>query len=348
MRITQEEHREACRADLYDFLTRRHPNETKEYYGSIVLRSNDHVWVGKGFHGYTDFRTGETGNAVKYLQTYLGYNYRDAVLALLGRDDSSETEDKRDGGAGNGKSRNGECRDNGSAGEEKEKPEHGHDVLSLPEKLDGPYKNLYAYLTGRNIPAELIKELTGQGLIYQTAEHNNIVFVTPEKDYAEIRGTNTYADNRCRFRDKCPDYKEGEYAWCTHMRDCGNYKKDPFHGCIKNSRPDGFWYYKPCRDMKADIAYVCEGAIDAISLSVLQRGNGTGNTAVYVSIGGVHRQAAIDRLKKRIHTVLAVDNDEAGQRCRDKNPDLTYILPNGKDWNEDLKKNNLVAACPLI
>lgn len=57
----------------------------------------------------------------------------------------------------------------------------------------------------------------------------------------------------------------------------------------------------------------------------------------YISIGGAAKQPAIDRIKRQIKTVLAVDNDSAGQICRDRNSELPFILPVTKDWNEDLQ-----------
>ena len=65
--------------------------------------------------------------------------------------------------------------------------------------------------------------------------------------------------------------------------------------------------------------------------------------AYYISIAGVAKQPAIDRLKQsNLDLILAVDNDAAGQKCRDRNSELGYILPTGKDWNEDLQalRNN--------
>ena len=62
--------------------------------------------------------------------------------------------------------------------------------------------------------------------------------------------------------------------------------------------------------------------------------------AYYISIARVAKQPTIDRLKRsKIDLILAVDNDDAGQRCRNRNPDLEYILPVQKDWNEDLQSN---------
>ena len=48
------------------------------------------------------------------------------------------------------------------------------------------------------------------------------------------------------------------------------------------------------------------------------------------------KQPAIDRLKRHTRVILAVDNDEAGSECRKRNSELESIIPNHKDWNEDL------------
>ena len=48
------------------------------------------------------------------------------------------------------------------------------------------------------------------------------------------------------------------------------------------------------------------------------------------------KQPAIDRLKRHTRVILAVDNDDAGSECRKRNAELESIIPNHKDWNEDL------------
>lgn len=60
------------------------------------------------------------------------------------------------------------------------------------------------------------------------------------------------------------------------------------------------------------------------------------NNKAYVSIGGVVKQDTIDRLTGMYNVIIAVDNDEAGDRCRECNKDCDSILPIRKDWNEDL------------
>ncbi len=183
----------------------------------------------------------------------------------------------------------------------------------FPEPVDGMYKNLFAYLKNRGISTETIQMLVEQKKMYQEKSKNNIVFINMERDFAELRGTYTFGKS--------------------------------FHGIVNNSRPDGFWWFRTSKD--ADKGYICEAAIDAISLYELHRIHGHTEEAYYISIAGAAKQPAIDRLKNsKLDIILAVDNDAAGQNCRNKNSDLEYIIPVHKDWNENLQslKNNNVAV----
>lgn len=185
-----------------------------------------------------------------------------------------------------------------------------HVPPEFPAPVDGRFRNLFAYLASRGISTETIQALVSRNILYQEKSRNNIVFINFEKDFAELRGTYTYGK--------------------------------PFHGVAPNSRHDGFWWFRTSKD--ARVAYICEAAIDAVSLYELHRMQKDPEAACYVSIAGVAKQAAIDRVKNsRFTAILAVDNDDAGQKCRDRNPGMAYILPTNKDWNEDLqalKKND--------
>lgn len=313
--VSKEQYDRACSVDLYDFLIRNHESAVKPEYGSVLLRADKHISVKRGYHGYMNFRTNETGNNIDYLMNFLGYDYQTAVLSLIG-----------------------ETATYSSYVPVVNPPIlDGPKEIMLPEPLEGRYKNLYAFLTGRKIPVDVIQRLVDEGIMYQSAKGNNLVFCSPAGDYYELRGTNSYADRRCKERVECERYKVGEHEWCCQMEECQDYKPDPFHGC-KKTRPDRFWYFAPAKDKPSEVVYVCEAAIDAISLYVIHQRQKRTETAVYVSIGGVANQRTIDRLKKSKNVVLAVDNDQAGQDCRDRNPNLKYILPHGKDWNDDLKK----------
>lgn len=175
----------------------------------------------------------------------------------------------------------------------------------FPEPANGRYSKLFAFLMGRGISSTTIQWLIDQKLLYQSKDNHNVVFINRERDWAELRGTYTFGEKQ-------------------------------FHGVVANCRSDGFWWFRSSKD--ADTAYVCEAAIDAISLYLLHMKHGKKDPAYYISIGGVAKQTAIDRIKRQIKTILAVDNDDAGQSCRNKNSEIPFILPVTKDWNEDLQK----------
>ena len=281
--VSKKQIASARHADLYAFLMKYHSSNFKTEGDSIRPKDNHSISIKKGYHGYKDFSTEETGNSIEFLTNHMGYTFVEAVQALSDVSALAQqpTDVQQDG-------------------IENVPPK-------FPEPVNGMYKNLFAFLKNRSIPTETIQKLVKQKLLYQEKSKNNIVFINMERDFAELRGTYTF----------------------------GN----PFHGLVPHSRHDGFWWFRTSRN--AAKAYICEAAIDAISLYELHKIQGNHEEAYYISIAGVAKQPAIDRLKNsKLHIVLAVDNDDAGQKCRDRNSGLEYILPLNKDWNEDLQALN--------
>ena len=189
-------------------------------------------------------------------------------------------------------------------------PNQQHDQVAqasntfvIPDAAAKPYTRVFRYLSSRGIPDTIIQRLVNDGLLFQDADHGNAVFLSRAKDFCELRGT-------------MPT------------------KGKPFHG-IRRLYPYCFW---SCRNSTkpVEVAYLCEASIDAISLAILRSQADADLSAAYVSIGGVANQQTIDRIHRSIRTVLAVDHDEAGQWCRERNPALEVLLPVHKDWNEDL------------
>lgn len=283
--FSKEQIRAARRVDLYDFLKKHHGFEfNQEGCKTVSLRpkNNHSISIRKGFASYKDFATGETGNSLDFLVLHMGYEFKDAVQALLT-----------------------EC---GTASPAPPSTMQQNALENVPPEfpapVNGKYRNLFAYLESRGISMETIQKLVDEKIIYQENSRNNIVFINRERDFAELRGTYTYGK--------------------------------PFHGVIANCRHDGFWWFRTSKHART--AYICEAAIDAISLYELHRKQKNPEAACYISIAGVTKQPAIDRVKNsRFTPVIAVDNDDAGQKCRERNPDLNYILPVNKDWNEDLQ-----------
>ena len=287
--VSKKQIASARHADLYAFLMKYHSSNFKTEGDSIRPKDNHSISIKKGYHGYKDFSTEETGNSIEFLTNHMGYTFVEAVQALSDVSALAQqpTDVQQDG-------------------IENVPPK-------FPEPVNGMYKNLFAFLKNRSISTETIQKLVKQKLLYQEKSKNNIVFINMERDFAELRGTYTF----------------------------GN----PFHGIVTGSRHDGFWWFRTSKH--ASKCYICEAAIDAISLYELHKIQGNHEEAYYISIAGVAKQPAIDRLKKyKYKLVLSVDNDDAGQNCRNRNSDLEYIIPVHKDWNEDLQslKNNNVAV----
>lgn len=316
--FTEQQMKQARKANLYEYLLEAHPDDFLIEGDSIRPKNNHSISIKRGYSGYKDFATEEKGNSVDFLCRHMHYPLISAVFALCGDNVETVTEEPRI-----------------QPDTEALRKWIEHAEPAFPEPTSGPYRQLYAYLMSRGISKETIDTLIEYELIYQDA-HNNIVFMNEDKDWGERRGTNTYADARCIYRRDCESFNEDEHQWCTHMEVCEKYKKDAFRGMIANSRRDGFWSLQVCAAAPEKV-YVCEAAIDAISLYELHRLDGVQEKALYVSIGGTAKQPAIERLKQEYACViLAVDNDGAGEACRNRNPDLKYIIPKGKDWNDDL------------
>lgn len=202
----------------------------------------------------------------------------------------------------------------------REPPATGQAAFALPEPLQGTYGQIFdrlaEYLVKQHgIPLNLIQILFDDGLLYLERERNGLVFVDPANSFAELYGTVGSA---------------------------------PLHQ-ILSSGPATFWWYKP-RDLEMEpaIAYVCESAIDAISLYLLLSTNNTNKAwqALYCSVGCMTRQQAIDAVKSGMsaagcQTVLAINCNEAEDQCRQRNPDCEILTPAPlRSWNEKLLDYN--------
>ena len=312
-KFSKEQLHKARHADLYIFLIVNHPGRVVKKKNFLRLKDDNSVCVKQGYHGYIDFADITVkGNSVDFLVNYLGYELDEAVYALCGDIGQVITNENVVSEVGI-----------------KMPP-------TFPEPVNAPYKIAYAYLMNRGLSSETIKYLMDQGLIYQDTR-NNVVFANKERDWGEIRGTNSYAEARCNRRKDCTLFEEEEHQWCKYRARCERFKKDTFRGMVKNARKDGFWWFQ-VGATKADVVYICEATIDAISLYELHRLAGRKENAVYVSVGGAAKQQAIDRIKRKKRVVIAVDNDEAGATCRRRNLELESIVPKNKDWNDDLKE----------
>lgn len=160
------------------------------------------------------------------------------------------------------------------------------------------------YLRSRGLDSAVIDMLMRYGLIYQSKieGYERIVFVNTEGNYYEV-----HEIQGSRFRRV--NAKEKGY----------------------------FWHFNPDVEDIRRRCYICESAIDAVSLYQLIHDN-----AIYCSIGGVSNYQRIRKaIDLGLEVIIAVDNDTAGDRCRETFKDLRHIVPDmgHKDWNEQLKES---------
>lgn len=286
---SKEDRDKAIKVNLHDFLLENHGERFTKEGSSIRFADNKSISIKDGYAGYYDFATQKGGNGIDFLTEYLDYNIVDAVLALAEYVDDNE------------------------------------DMYIPPAKKEAkvfeePEPNLNndkitIYLSNRGIDINLINKLINKGLIYESKQYNNIVFINKDKTWAEIHGSNSNG----------PSY----------------------HGMGTGSSSDGYWAFTTNDDYEhVDSIYICEAAIDAMSLcQIHMKDHPSNSNSMYVSIGGCGKQNAIESVKYdycdcyvKNKIVLAVDNDHAGENCRNKNSDLVFLIPNKKDWNEDLKE----------
>lgn len=82
--LSTEQKQAARHTDLYAFLKKYHGSDFKQEGSNIRPKSNHSISIHRGYHGYKDFSTGETGNSVDFLTRHMGYTFVQAVQALAG------------------------------------------------------------------------------------------------------------------------------------------------------------------------------------------------------------------------------------------------------------------------
>ena len=277
---TREQMEAAWRADITQFLLDNYSDAVKKE-GQYLRLKADHRVVFHG-NGFFDNGTGEHGGSVEALVRYFGYTPMQAIESLSGGAYIQVQQ---------------------QAVEQK-----GIEYEEMPEPTSGQYSRVWSYLyKTRGIPSDLINDLINRRILFQDTK-GNAVFINPQGDTAEIRGTNTFR---------------------------------PFKG-TRRTKEGGMWYFEPREGIKHSKAYICESAIDCISLYLLIRDE----EGVYVSMAGTGNTQIIDRISGQMETIICTDNDEAGQKVRAKYSHLWVIIPYGKDWNEDwiLRVNELAES----
>ena len=72
--FTKSQMQSARKANLYDYLMCNHLSDCIKDGNSLRPKCNHSISVKKGYAGYKDFASGETGNSVDFLVRYMGYD----------------------------------------------------------------------------------------------------------------------------------------------------------------------------------------------------------------------------------------------------------------------------------
>lgn len=186
---------------------------------------------------------------------------------------------------------------------------------------------VYAYLIKqRFISPDIISHFAKQHTLYEDKQHHNAVFVGLDENgvprQASKRSTNSFGKT---FRITC-EGSDTRYSF-SHFG-------------------------------KLEKLFVFEAPIDMLSYLTLHPENWQQHS--YIAMNGVYENAVLTALKNHSNIneiVLCVDNDEGGieavDRLRDiltENgyPNVKWLAPKFKDWNEILKAKNGAEFLPAV
>lgn len=278
MSYTQEQIDRANQVDLEQFL-RSHGEQVTKSGNEYRWKRHDSLTI----KGNKWFRHSQSkgGYPVEFVMEFFGKTFPEAVSLLIG-----------------------------------EAPAHNGAAAALSADFRLPLRNRYAaaamaYLRQRNIPEELVQEFYKEGLIYEDAQHHNIVFVGKDETgiprYAHCKGT-----------------------------------EDSFRMDVQGSdKAHNFAYRSDGKSL-----FVFEAPIDLMSFIALYPNDWKARN--YLSLGGVGAKALEGFLPERkdIETVyICTDSDKAGNdavnRLLESIPEsmtVIRLIPCKKDWNEVLKQ----------
>lgn len=302
--VTKEQIERAKQWDLLSYLQTYEPQELKKCGGqeyrtvshdSLKISNGKWNWHSRGIGGRT---------ALDYLIKVRGQSFVEAVETL--------------------------CGERGAA--EWKSPELA--AKSIPPKpFVLPDANRYgtamvSYLQSRGIDADIISQCIGKGLLYESSNHHNCVFVGRDPV-----GIARFACVRGIYDDFKMDVESSDKRYS---------------------------FLLPAANLESRFLAVAESPIDALSLASMLKMQGEDWTRYhYLSLGGTAPRALIRFLHDYpavTHISLCLDNDRAGLKGIAKiheairadlelSPRIRYILDNpppvfgGKDYNELLQHN---------
>lgn len=307
--FTEEQKEQARRTDLADLLRRQ--GETLKRSGSeyewkdgsqkVTVRGN--LW----FHQYEQVG----GDAIDFVCRFMGKDYPEAMEYLLGECGGTLTV---------------------SPPIQKEPPK----PFELPPRNDN-MRRVYAYLINRRgISRDVIYAFASKGMIYESADYHNAVFVGYDKDgvarHAHKRGTGSQSTFKGNVESGLPEYS---FHWTGQAEPALNPRTEA------QSKHSSVYP----RQNQSGKLYLFEAPIDMLSFISLHP-NGWQKHS-YAAGCGVSDRVLWQMMKDnpQIDTVyLCLDNDEAGHKANKRISDALFVkgikheilIPNRKDWNEDL------------
>ena len=283
--FTDEQKEIARQTDIADLLRRQ--GETLKRSGSemewrdgsqkVTVRGN--LW----FHQYDH----EGGDAIDFVRRFYNKTYPEAMEYLLGGCGGSLTV---------------------SPPVQRKPPK----PFVLPEK-NGNMRRVFAYLMNRRgIDRDVLYAFTHEGMIYESADYHNAVFVGFDQDgiprHAHKRGSGSESTYKGNQDGSLPEYS---FHW---------------HGT-------------------SDKLYLFEAPIDMLSFISIHKNGWKAHS--YAAACGVSDQVLWQMMKDnpKIQKVyLCLDSDEPGQAAAKRISDKLFtkgiqheiLVPIHKDWNEDL------------
>ena len=275
--------------------------------GETVKRcGNEHSWESpsgkvslRGSDWYSQYEQ-VGGGPVSFVQKFYGLNYPEAVTELLGNN-SYEL----------------------AMSQDKLQKKAEHKELVIPPR-NNDMRRAYAYLLGeRFIDRDVLNVFAHSGLIYEDAEHHNVVFVGKDS--------------------------EGNPK---HIQKRGTHSKSSYKGNVEGSDANYSFRFLG----KSNKLYVFEAPIDMLAYISLHKENWTDHS--YVALCSTADCSAIQILEtnENINTVyLCLDHDSAGIVGAYRVAESIHALgdysvwrsyPKHKDWDEDLKALNGKEAVP--
>ncbi|GHV10599.1 hypothetical protein FACS1894219_00350 [Clostridia bacterium] len=294
--VSKEQIERARAVPLLDYLLTHEGGNFKRVGSAYYRRDPDHNSLEVSNNLWNWHSHGIGGNIIDYLVKINGYNFVDAVRHLAGEDYMPQ------------RNFTPKARPPTPAAT---KLFSDREPLQLPPR-NSDSKRVIAYLQGRGIFRPLIEDCIRRGILYESANFHNCVFVGRDDNgkarFVAMRGT------------------------------MGDFKRDA------NGSDKRFGFCMPPNNLESKTVAVFESPIDCLSHKVVE----PDFDGFRLSLGGTALVALTNFLERHsdIKTIIAAtDNDEAGEQAAAKIAELANETgleahraypPTGKDWNETL------------